>query len=159
VFVSSSDGTYTIDVRRPDGGLTSRIHVERARRPVSAQLVRTMVEQELARFAANNRERMVDPDESERLARERATADSIPHFMTWFAAPDNVLWVVDYRLPDDTAWTATALRVDGRIIGRLVVPGKGWPVAFGTGTVVERVTDEDDVVSLVVRRIVTGVRP
>jgi len=97
---------------------------------------------------------MVDPRESERLAREAPFADSLPYFSHMMTGSDGTLWIVDAIAPGDSGWTATALRDDGAILARLTVKERSVPMAFGANQVIVRTTDDNDVVSFMVFRIV-----
>ena len=150
---SSGDG-YQIDVRAPTGEIRSRLRVPARRRPVTRTMRDAQIALELERLGGGGPERLVDASESQRLARESPFADSLPPFGQIFVTPDQTLWVVDAIAPGDTAWSATAFRRDGAVIGRLTVPGRSSPMAFGTDRVVVRTQDEDGLIALRVHRIV-----
>jgi hypothetical protein len=99
---------------------------------------------------------MVDPRESERLAREAPFADSLPYFSYMMMGSDQTLWVVDAIAPSDSGWTATAFWRDGGILARLTVRGRSIPMAFGAGQVIVRSEDENGVVSFKVFRMVSA---
>ncbi len=117
------------------------------------------IEQELATLRGPGSERMIDARESERLVREQPFADSLPPYNDLFTTADRTLWVVDAIVPDDTAWTATAFRLNGAMVGRLRVSGSGMALAFDNDRVVVRTTDNDGVVAMEVRRIVPTTAP
>jgi hypothetical protein len=78
----------------------------------------------------------------------------LPYFEALLRGSDGSLWVVDAIAPGDTSWTATAIRKDGAIVGRLQVKGDSRPMAFGDGSVIVRAKDDNDVVSFRVYRLV-----
>lgn len=156
IVTGSGDG-YQFDLRNATGRLTARIAVDVRRRAVTAAMRRADVTERL-RQLAEYRERPRDPRESQRLIRELRYADSLPPYSAIFASAGHMLWVVDAAAPGDTAWSATAFRTDGAIMGRLTAPRMGGPVAFGDDRVVLRRTDADGVVTLSVHRIVRAVR-
>ncbi len=106
------------------------------------------IARELEGLSGPAAERVVDVEESRRIAREAPFADSLPAYSGFFVSPAKTLWVADGMAPSDTAWDATAIRADGALIGRLHVRGKARPMAFGDDRVVLRFEDEDGVVSL-----------
>jgi hypothetical protein len=108
---------------------------------------------DLGRLNTPSGEGLVDRAESERLIREQPFADSLPPYGD-FHVVGNTLWVVDPSVPGDTAWSATAFRRDGAIIGRLHGRGRGTPVAFAPDRVAVRDTDADGGVSVRVHRII-----
>lgn len=154
VFASVPVFSRSIELRDATGALRSRIDVPAQRRSVTSEMRDVQIELELDRMKAQATERMVDPRESERLAREAPFADSLPYFAHLMTGSDGTLWVVDAIAPSDTGWTATAFAKDGAILARLTVKGKSTPMAFGAGQVIVRTQDENDVVSLKVFRLV-----
>ena len=108
------------------------------------------IEQEIAEIEAEGpqSERMVDANESRRLAREQPFADSLPPYSGFFTTRGGTLWVVDAIAPSDTGWSATAFRQDGAIVGRLEVAGRSRPLAFADDRVAIRTEDEDGVVGI-----------
>ena len=152
VATSGTEG-YRIDLRNPEGRIVSRLEVDRARRPVTKEMQDAYIAARLKPLERTSGERLVDPEESKRLVRATPFADSLPDYGRFFVTPNRTLWVVDALAPSDTAWTATAFRLDGAVVGRLSAPGAASPIAFGDDRVVLRATDEDDVVSLRVHRI------
>jgi hypothetical protein len=144
---------YAFDHRDVSGNVLTRVTVDVARRPVTKAMRDTLLEMALMRFRQSSAEGMVNPAESERIEREAPYADSLPPYEYLFQSPDRTLWIVDAIAPGDNQWSATAFRTDGSIAGRLVVPERGTPVAFGNDRVVVHSTDDDGVVSLIVRRI------
>ena len=113
-----------------------------------------IIARELEQLRAPASERMIDPEESRRLARETPFADSLPHYGVVRTSPAGVIWVVDYTIPPDIGWAATAFRADGAIVGRVESSIRGVPVAFGDDRVVLRSTDDDGVVSLSIHRLI-----
>jgi hypothetical protein len=152
VVTGSAEG-YTVDFRNPSGAVYSRLTVPRARRPVTKAMRDAQIAIELARYEGVHTERMVDPAESKRIAREAPFADSLAPYSRFFCTSDRTLWVVDAIAPSDTGWSATAFRIDGAILGRLYVPGAGMPLAFANDRVVVRSEDADGNVYLKVYAI------
>jgi len=160
-FVQISDSTvitgvgdgYSFAYRNSIGAVLTRVAVETSARAVTQVMRDAELELAIRKFKSPGAERMVDPKESERLVRETPFADSLPPYSNFFLAPNKTLWIVDYITPIDNEWSATAFRADGALVGRLMVKGKGTPLAFGDDRVVIRSEDEDGVVSLTVRRI------
>jgi hypothetical protein len=154
IATAGSDSGYRIQARNPDGRVVSEIRVAITRRPVTKAMRDAFIAQSLKRFEQRSGEGgYVDIEESKRLERERPFADSLPFSSNIFVSPNKTLWVIDAPATNDTAWTATAFRLDGAIIGRLRVPGQSTPLAFGNDRVLVRDTDADGVVTLRVYRL------
>jgi hypothetical protein len=98
-----------------------------------------------------------DPDADVAKARETAAAggyaDHLPAHEAVHVAPNEVLWIVDYRLPGDSGWAATAFDTGGRILGRIVEPAGDPPVAFGDDRVAFRSEDDDGIATIMIRRL------
>jgi len=155
-LIATSGSRSEIDLRNAQGKIVSRLNAPFARRPVTRAMRDLVIAAELTRLDGPQAERMVDPDENRRLAREMPFADSLPPYMGLFVTPNRTLWVVDATAPGDTAWSATAFRLDGAIVGRLHAARSGKPVYFGNDRVVVREEDDDGVVSMKVFQIITS---
>jgi hypothetical protein len=81
-------------------------------------------------------------------------ADSLPAFDRTRLAPDGTLWVLDYRVPRQDGWAATAIDREGRILGRITVPTGSAPVAIGNDRMAFRTEDDLGIATITVRRIV-----
>lgn len=80
-------------------------------------------------------------------------ADSLPVIEDVHVSPNRLLWIVDAIAPTDTAWSATAFRLDGAVAGALSAPLRlGRPMAFGIDRVLLRRESEDGLVSLATHR-------
>jgi hypothetical protein len=151
--IATSGSESEIELRNGQGRIISRLSAPFVRRPVTRAMRDAVVDRELQRISGPQAERMRDPTESRRLAREKPFADSLPPYEGLFVTPNKTLWVVDATAPGDSAWSATAFRLDGAIVGRLRAPRAGKPVYFGNDRVVVREEDDDGVVSMKVFRI------
>lgn len=156
VVTGTGDG-YTFDNWSADARVLTHLRVDVARRPVVQRMRDAEIAHQVAALRGPHAEGMVDPRESERLARAAPFADSLPPYSRIFVSPSKTLWVVDGQAGSDSTWSATAFRTDGAILGRLHAKGGGTPLAFGDDRVVIRTEDADGVVSITVQRI--GVRP
>jgi hypothetical protein len=154
VIVTAIASSPEVDLRDSAGVVRARLRPGVRRRPVTETMRAAQIEQELRQFDGAQSERMVDPEESRRIAREAPFADSLPYFEYLIRGSDGTLWVVHAIAPGDSSWSATAVRKDGAIVGHLRVPGTSRPMAFGNGTVIVRARDENDVVSFRVYRLV-----
>jgi hypothetical protein len=154
VYASVPVSSRSIELRDATGVLRGRLDVPARRRSVTSEMRDAQIALELERFKAPGSERMVDPRESERLARESPFADSLPYFAHMMTGSDGTLWVVDAIAPSDSGWTATAFWKDGGILARLTAKGRSIPVAFGAGQVIVRTQDKNDVVSFKAFRFV-----
>jgi hypothetical protein len=153
VIATNGSSGYRIELRGLTGAPVSTIVVERPRRVATQAMRDSVLAADMRRLSAPGSERMVDPEESRRIARVTPSADSLPSHGQFFVTPGRTLWVVDYQAPGDTVGMATAFRQDGAIIARLTWKGAGSAVAFGDDRVVMRELDDDGVVSLKVYRI------
>lgn len=152
IATGSGEG-YVIDLRDADGRIVASLRVRAPRRPVTQAARDAQIAAELRRFEGPQAERMVDANESRRIAREQPFADSLPPYSGFFTTRGGTLWVVDAIAPSDSGWSATAFRRDGAIMGRLAVSGRGRPLAFADDRVAVRTEDEDGVVGIRVYRI------
>jgi hypothetical protein len=141
---------YTIDLRRSDGKILSRLQVRRPRIPVDDKLRNAYIADMLQRYG----EMAIDKEENKRLIRTTVFADSLPPYDAMFLSSDKTLWVVDGKTTLNSGWNATAFRQDGAILGRLRVTKGSLPVAFSSDRVLLRQVDEDGNVNLSVHRIV-----
>jgi hypothetical protein len=148
LIASTGSSGPGIDLRDGTGSVRSRLLVRRPGRAVTEAMRAARIAIELARLSGPQSEGMVDAEESRRLARESPFADTLPRFSKLITAMGGTLWAVDAIAPSDSTWSATAFRKDGAIIGRLQVPGRSTPMAFGDGRVVVRTEDENGVVAL-----------
>jgi hypothetical protein len=153
LIVSTEAASAAITLRNAGGDVQSRLVLPLPRRAVTRAMRDTVVSRELARLSGPRQEAMVDPQESRRVAREAPWADSLPRFDHLFPSRDGLLWAVDAIAATDEGWTATAIRPDGAIAGRLRVRGTSMPMAFDGDRVIVRTSDADGVVSLQVLRI------
>ena len=156
VYASVTASSRSIELRDATGVLRGRIEVPARRRAVTSAMRDAQVALEVDRMKAQATERMVDPSESERLAREAPFADSLPYFAQVMTGSDGTLWVVDAIAPNDSGWTATAFWKDGGILARLTVKGRSTPMAFGANQVIVRTEDENGVVALRVYRFMNA---
>lgn len=159
VAVATDVDGYAIDHYRLDGGVRRRIAVARTRRPVTATMREGVIADALAEVERMGTERMVDPDESRRLAREEPIADSLPHINWLREDQDGTLWVGDFQAPGDSTWQLTGFRPDGSIVARLSGSGTEEVRAIRRDRVLLRTVDDDGVVRFVVRRIVKPASP
>lgn len=150
---------YSIERRAANGGVLARITVPVQRTVVTQAMREAVIVRSLERYSGTRGERLVDPEESRRQAREQPFSDSLPAIQNIIVGADGTLWAVD-GLADglSTSWAATQYRADGAIVSRLIVQGKGTPIYFHKGRVVVRHVDEDGVVSLTMHRIVPAPR-
>jgi hypothetical protein len=155
VIATTSDDSYRIDLRSRDGKIRSAIQIPRPRRAVTPAMRDAEINADVAHYEvmAAAGKGTSNLEESKRLARERPSADSLPHFLSQdytagmgalFATFNKILWVVDAVARTDSEWTATAFRQDGAIVGRLRVQGKGEPVAFSDDRVVVLQQDAEE---------------
>ena len=154
LIAAATSARAQIDVRGADGRVVRQVSLPLLRRAVTNAMRSAVIDRELARLRGPLSEGMIDPAESERLAREAPFADSLPPFTDLFVSPDKTLWVVDAFAPGDTAWGAVGIRRDGAIVARVRGAGTAIPMAFGNDRVVLRREDADGVVSLAVHRLV-----
>lgn len=156
LIVSGGGDRYVVDLRSRDGAIVARIAADRPRRAVTAPMREAVIARALAMFEGARSERMVDAEESRRLAREAPFADSLPPYDAILASRDGTVWIVDAIAPTDTAWSATAFRADGAIVGRLHAASRGRPMAFEGDRVAVRSEDADGIVTVRVHRVRPG---
>jgi hypothetical protein len=98
-----------------------------------------------------------DPEADVAKARETAAAsgyaDHLPAHEAVHVTPNQTLWIVDYRLPGDSGWAATAFDTGGRILGRIIEPAGDPPVAFGDDRVAFRSEDDLGIVTITIRKL------
>ncbi|MBA2293219.1 MAG: hypothetical protein H0W15_12275 [Gemmatimonadales bacterium] len=159
VAIGAGIDGYTIERFALSGTVEARLVVDKPRRAVTEAMRQAMIAQELEGIQGSRSERMVDPEESRRIARETPFADSLPPYQHVLAADDGLLWVIDAQALGDTTWSATAFAADGAIVARVVSRRFGMPVSFGKGTVMVRELDDDEVVRFAVYRLLPAIGP
>jgi len=152
-LVTGRGDGYSFEHRAPTGAVESRVRVDRPRRAVTATMRDSVVARELASLDGPRAERLLDAAEERRIAREAPFSDSLPPYSAFHSSRDGTLWIVDAIAPTDTAWSATAFRANGAIVGRLHAPGRGVPMAFEGDRVAVREEDADGIVTVRVHRI------
>jgi hypothetical protein len=137
------------------GRKAGAIVVRQPRRPVTQAMRDSLLALWLAALKTRTGEPLIDPDETERIARETPAADSLPAITSLRVAPDGVLWAFEDLAMSDSVWTAIGFRRDGSIAGRLTGPRSAWPAAIGRDRVVVIHRNTDGVVTLRVHPIQT----
>lgn len=148
MVVTATASSPALELRDPTGAVRSELRLGVPRRAVSAAMRDARIAEELERLRGPAGERLIDPAESQRIAREAPFADSLPYFSDLLRGSDGTLWVVHAIAPGDPGWTATAIRKNGAIVANLRVVGDSRPIAFADGRVILRSQDENGVVSL-----------
>lgn len=144
IVTATGEEGYVLDLRDGTGKVASKIRVAIPSRPVTDTMRQAQIAWELHDLERMRPERMVDANESRRIARETPFADSLPPYLSMQVTQDGVLWVADYSPRGSTTWGATAFRKDGAIVARLTGTGKDlWPIWFGSDRVMLRQLDED----------------
>lgn len=152
MIVTTGAGSL-LELRNTRGQLVRRLTLPGARRPVTAAMRKVAIEADMARLRAPGRERLADPAESDRIARELPFSDSLPPVGQLLVGVDRLLWVVDPVAPGEREWAATGIAPDGTLVAR-VLGSHGTPMAFGRDAVLLRSEDADGVVSLTRHRLV-----
>lgn len=150
---STSGENYELELRSSTGQPNKRVRLRLPRRAVTETMRQADIEENIDRLRAPRGEPLIDPRESERLARTAAYADSLPaiHSLLW--SPEGVVWIVDGIGPTDRGWTATGIRPDGSLVARLVSKHPGVPLAIERTRVIVREQDADEAAVLRVRSI------
>lgn len=79
-------------------------------------------------------------------------ADSLPSFEKIQVSNNGTMWVLDYPVPGQDGWAATAFAADGRIIGRIVEPTGEAPVVFGDDRMAFRSEDDLGIATITIRK-------
>jgi hypothetical protein len=147
----ASGGEWRLDRRDPNGAHLGSYRVNRSAAPLTDSVWSQYVDQVVASRVAG------DSTLDRSAVREQLAAEehegSLPAFETVVVTPDQTAWALDYRLPGDSGWAATAFDLRGRILGRIVEPRGDPPVAFGNDRLAFRTEDEDGIATITVRRI------
>lgn len=146
-LIVTASGDSRIELRDSTGRVVQRLTIPAARRAVTPAMRRQIIDRELARLRGPKSEPLIDPAESERLAREAPFADSLPVVGNIFVGRDRVMWIVDPAIPGESTWAATGIAHDWSVVARVRGSG-GVPIGFGPGRVLLRREDADGVVSL-----------
>lgn len=153
---TGADG-FVVDQIDRAGHLVRRIRVASTRRAVTQAMRDAQnaldISQMQTRGEGGDAVSAADMEDGKRRIRETPTADSLPPYGRFFAAPGGILWVMDAVAPTDTVMHATAFRADGAIIGRMSLPASMRPqITFGADRLAIRSLDDDGVVSFKVFR-------
>ena len=160
VVASGTGDGYRIDLRTVNDNPVARIMVDIERRKVTAAMRDRVLAIQLSQVRPQASTEEVGGEFLKQFIRKTSTADSLPPYSAFHVTTNNTLRVSAFIAPDDNGWSATAFRKDGAIVGRLRVAGNGLSIAFGDDRVVMRSEDDDDVISLTVRRIgITTAKP
>jgi hypothetical protein len=155
LLVTGNTSEYRLALTNPRGELVGEISAPRVRRSVTRDMRLTQRRQELAilqEIVTEARSPGVPP--LEKQLEGAVYADSLPVIEDVHTSPNRLLWVVDVIAPTDTAWSATAFRLDGGIAGVVGAPLRlGRPIAFGADRVLLRRENEDGLVSLATHRL------
>ncbi len=155
IVVGSGDGGYVLDLRSATGTPVGRIVVDRAPVLVTEAMREAQIERSVKR-------QMVGSDgvtrtQAMKVAEQEPIADTVAAYQWVTATPSGTIWVLDFILPDDSTWSATAFRRDGAILGRVTGPRHGgMPVWFGDDRVMIREVDADGVVRYAVLHVSAG---
>jgi hypothetical protein len=155
-LIVTTDGPgFALRLWSAAGSPRGAITIDAPRRAVSPLIRSTLVDRELDRLTGSPTQREVDPAEARRLAEIRPFADSLGAVGQLLPTRGGILWVVAVTIPDlEEPWSATALDHAGRIVGRIVGPGPGLPLAFEDDRVVVRTEDRYGVAELRIYRLV-----
>jgi len=160
IVVADGVGGYVLRLLTPEGTERGRIEVARPLLPVSDELRQRVIDEQIRRLEERTGgERMaITMDEARREIREEPTADTLPAYARVMPGEDGSVWVIDYIVPGDSTWAATAFRLDGTILGRVTGQrhaegGGSGPVWFGRDRIIVRELDEDGVVRFGVYRV------
>jgi hypothetical protein len=153
-LIATGNGeTYRISLRNDRGKVVSAIHVNAPPRPVTAAMREADLALRLAEMEyIDGKDGM--KGEPLRLRKAWPVADTVPAFGSFFVTPDTTLWVVDARVPGDSAQYATAFNPRREMIGRLTFRGQGDIIGFGNDRMVVRTAGIDDIGTLHVYRLV-----
>jgi hypothetical protein len=142
---------WVVERREPSGALLGVIRVDRPAAPLTDEVWTGYVDSMVARRMRFDS--LADPDVVRSQVAAEQRMDSLPVFASVEITPNRIAWAVDYRLPGDTGWAATALDLDGRILGRIVELTGDPPVAFGNDRVAFRTEDGDGIATITVRKL------
>lgn len=135
---------YRIEVLTEHGAMIRSMRMPRGLLPAPPALRDSIITSELQRLEGMHTERMVDPAESERLAREATfVADSIPPYNDIQVGTNGLLWVMDGWAPGLPERSALAFSPSGTIEAHVTMPARYTPMAFGSDRVLTRVEDAE----------------
>ncbi len=164
-YVLADGNDYRFEVRDTTGKMMLVLRVDRPRVPVTEAMWQKYVDAQIAGFSAamGSGATVVvgggggggGPDTAAVRQRMAAAAhsDSLPAIRDSWVTPGGTLWVLDYPVPGDSGWAATAFAPDGRILGRVVEPTGSAPVAWGDDRLAFRSEDELGIATITIRRI------
>lgn len=156
-FLAVRPERWELNRYRPAGGLSVSVRIATTRAPVTSALR----ERDIAGMVALMKSRPGAPPDTSRyytMLRELPYPDSMPAFGSVVTTPGGIAWVRDHGLTADTTWAYTAVAADGTIRGRLRGTGRK-PFAFGDDRIVQRMEDQDGVVTWRVVRVQWGAPP
>jgi hypothetical protein len=168
-YLITSSSAWRLEIRDTAGALKRVITIERPRVPISPAVWNHYVDQSLQELMGpsiggtasatmvmgRSGAAPAEPDRDEMRAQfaGQPHPDSLPGYQRVQVSPNGTLWILDYPVPGDSTWAATAMSPDGEIIGRLKSLHGNAPLVFGDDRVVFRTEDDDGIATLTVTRI------
>ena len=159
-LIVSGDGErgFELQVHSAAGRLLESIRVQAPREPVTEAMRQAWIDRDLARVEYEAAHGGHDIEVLRWRAQTGPFADSLAPHGPMLQGEDGLLWVTGAPTLADIPWTATAIRRDGALVGRLVGPRSGAPVWFGRDRVIVREVDGDGVVRFGVYSLVARFR-
>jgi hypothetical protein len=136
-------------------GLAARVTIERPLEPVTDSLFERYVRVDVDRMLDNMRRAGLDPDADSAAAtvRERGHVEHVAAYGRAHVAPGGIVWVLDYPLPGDTTWAATAVDPAGRIMGRIEARPGNPPIAWGDDRLAFKTEDDLGIATITLHRL------
>ena len=163
-YVITDANRFLLEWRDTSGAVRQQMRIDHPRRPVTDAVWNAYADQVIGQITGTVASGMGvtmmvgggTPDTAmmRRDILAQPHADSLPAFERTQVSANGTLWVLDYPVPGEDGWAATAIASDGRILGRIVESTGTAPVAFGNDRLVFRSEDDLGIATLVVRRVV-----
>jgi hypothetical protein len=152
-----NDG-WRLLVHGGEGALRSVIRINRPRTAVTAGFKDSMVVDHIEQMrrlleAQPELARYENVDDAEFNARNAPWVDSLPPFGTEVSSAGKLLWLETLRFKREMPAVLLAFHPDGRLMGRLTVPGEGRILAIADDRIAVRTENDDGIARIQVYRL------
>jgi hypothetical protein len=156
--VTVPNDSWRLLVHDGTGTLRSMIRINRPRIAATAGFKDSMVADQIEQIrklleAQPELARYENVDDAEFNARNAPWVDSLPPFGTEVSSAGKLLWLETLRFKREMPAVLLAFHPDGRLMGRLTVPGEGRILAIADDRIAVRTENDDGIARIQVYRL------